>query len=383
MESITKYLDPNIFQIDVVTLHEKDAPSFEIKGNVTIHRIHDTSFFRPFHFSENTNILFHTLKVLWNVAVRNFWPEHRGWGKNALLLIQSLQKEKAYDIILSSYSPAAAHEVALAAKKNSGGQWIADMRDEMSLNPFLSSIQRRQLSRLEQKIFDSCDMITSVSKPILDDFKRLAGAKGQNIRFVEIRNGYDFPLIETPHPKNRSFTISHIGSFYGERNPSNFLAALSLLRGQNRLPPVTVKLIGISKPITIPENLLEVVEVSSAISYVQALETMRGSDSLLLIHPTNGSKGVYTGKLFEYLGMQKPIIALIDPEDVAAQLIQKANAGFITDNSDIKGIQETILEAYGEWRNQTPRKFNAEIISKHHRKEQTKRLEKAILELLS
>jgi len=35
--------------------------------------------------------------------------------------------------------------------------------------------------------------------------------------------------------------------------------------------------------------------------------SFKESDALLLIHPSNGRKGIFTGKLFEYLGVLKPI----------------------------------------------------------------------------
>jgi len=380
IESITKYLNSDLFNIDVITLQEKGSLPYETKDNVAIFRVPNKSFFRPFRFAKPTNILLHTCKVIWNLLLQNLLPEFYGWKKEAQSLIQKLKKEKTYDIILSSYAPAVTHELALIAKKNSTSKWIADMRDEMSLNPFLSSIKKTKLAKLEQKIFDACDMITSVSKPILEDFRNLAKTKAKNIRFVEIRNGYDFPIVEISHPKNSCFTISYIGSFYGERNPENFLKALSLLYNQE-IFSIKVNLIGTSKPIYIPKNLSEVIEISSLVSHSRALEIMHESDALLLIHPTTGRKGVYTGKLFEYLGMLKPIIALVDKEDVAAHLIKQTNAGYIAENSDLEDIQNCILEAYNQWKDNTIRLFNTEIIAKHHRKEQIKRLEKAILEL--
>jgi len=110
---------------------------------------------------------------------------------------------------------------------------------------------------------------------------------------------------------------------------------------------------------------------------------MRKSDALLLIHPANGRKGIFTGKLFEYLATLKPIIALVDEEDVAAELIREANAGYICDNANIQKIEMILEEAYAEWAQKRKRVFNKDVILKHHRKEQVKRLENFIEELTS
>ena len=61
-------------------------------------------------------------------------------------------------------------------------------------------------------------------------------------------------------------------------------------------------------------------------------------DTLVVIHST-GRKGVYTGKLFDYLATNKPILALCDPEDVVGRLLNETKAGFTVDNADIEGIK--------------------------------------------
>jgi hypothetical protein len=381
MESITTYLDENIFDIDVITLLENDALSYETNENITIHRVKNDSFVRPLRFAKPVNILFHNLKALWNITLQNFLPEYVGWKKNAQNVIDSLYENKNYDIILSSYAPAAAHEIALKTKKTYGGKLIADMRDEMSLNPFSSSLKRKKMALLEQEIFSACDMIVAVSNPLLQDFQRLASKRSNSIKFVEIRNGYDFPLIKPYNHENQIFTISYVGSLYGYINAYNFLTALSILCEKNLLPPIKINFVGIGKPIHIPQILTSMVHILPIVPHIEAIDIMRNSDGLLLIHPTIGRKGVFTGKLFEYLGMMKPIIALVDPSDVAAHLIQQANAGFSVDNDDIEGIQKIVLRAYDEWEQKKDRIFNTDIIAKHHRKEQIKRLEKSILEL--
>jgi glycosyltransferase involved in cell wall biosynthesis len=125
------------------------------------------------------------------------------------------------------------------------------------------------------------------------------------------------------------------------------------------------------------------VEVIPSVAHEKAIEIMKQSDALLLIHPKNGRKGIFTGKLFEYLATLTPIIALVNEEDVAAKLIKDANAGYVTDNANIEKIEEILIQAYDEWENKIPREFNKEIIKKHHRKEQAKRLEKCIEELIN
>ncbi|HFU75889.1 MAG TPA: hypothetical protein ENK66_06540 [Arcobacter sp.] len=204
--------------------------------------------------------------------------------------------------------------------------------------------------------------------------------KNDKVIFREIRNGYDFELEET-FTDNKSFTITYTGNFYGDRNPDNFLKALNTILSDDSAKKIKVQFVGVKTHFTIPPLLQDVVKVLPPLPHTKAIEIMKQSDTLLLIHPSNGRKGVYTGKLFEYLATLKPIIALVDEEDVAAKLIRDANAGYISDNANIEKIEKILLQAYDEWESKTPRQFNIELIKKHHRKEQTKRLENLIEEL--
>ena len=69
-----------------------------------------------------------------------------------------------------------------------------------------------------------------------------------------------------------------------------------------------------------------------------------------MVHQS-GRKGVYSGKLFDYLATNKPILALYDPNDVVAPLLAKTKAGFIVDDADKEGIKNMIMKCYQIWKN--------------------------------
>jgi len=90
---------------------------------------------------------------------------------------------------------------------------------------------------------------------------------------------------------------------------------------------------------------------------------------------------LFSGKLFDYLGAMKPIIAAIDKTDVAAALIKDCNAGFVASFNDEKEIADAILSAYKLWKNKECLKFNEELILEHHRSKQVQKLNQLILSL--
>jgi len=252
------------------------------------------------------------------------------------------------------------------------------MRDEMSQGLGLNPKLRKKYRELENEIFTYVDALTSVSKPLVDEFKSLSS--NQNIIFREIRNGYDFELEETKS-NNSLFTISYTGNFYGDITPINFFKALNSFIQKDSHRKVLIQLVGVKTHFEIPELLKDKVDIIPPVNHSEAIEIMKKSDALLLIHPSNGREGVFTGKLFEYLASLRPIIALVDEDDVASKLIQKANAGYVCDNANIEKIEMILEEAYREWEEKRKREFNVDIIKKHHRKEQVKRLEDLIEEV--
>ena len=63
----------------------------------------------------------------------------------------------------------------------------------------------------------------------------------------------------------------------------------------------------------------------------ESLALQRDSDALLLLIPEAGGRGhgVLSGKVFEYLAAERPILAAVPPDGAAAQLIRDTGAGVV------------------------------------------------------
>ena len=378
--SFAKYLDKDKYRVFVHTLDDNTKYKNDLK-DVSISRIKNDSLLKPFLFQHRTNKIIHYGKVIYNIFIKKITKNiYQKWiDESYKLLKEKIEKEKI-DLMISSFAPDASHILALKLKQEFPQlKWIADMRDEMSFSPYIDSKIKSRYQVLEQQIFTYANAITTVSKPILDEFKSMC--PNNKVLFSEIRNGYDFSL-EKREVNNDVFTLTYVGSFYGDRNPINFFKALELFIRNNHNIELKVQLIGVKTHFEIPKILKEMIEILPTVSHDKAIEFMKQSDALLLIHPSNGRKGVFTGKLFEYLGVLKPILALIDEEDVAAALIKKVNAGYISDNTNIKKIEKNITLLYNMHKKREKRNFELALIQKHHRKEQVKRLEVIIEESL-
>ena len=66
---------------------------------------------------------------------------------------------------------------------------------------------------------------------------------------------------------------------------------------------------------------------------------------LLLIPDAGGrGKGVLSGKVFEYIAAQRPILALVPPDGAAADLIRETGAGVVAPPDDVDAIRDALVE---------------------------------------
>lgn len=290
------------------------------------------------------------------------------WRFKAYNKAVSLCEANSFDVVLSSFGPLAPHMVAFRLRRNGYRfYWITDMRDEMSKHLYIPRNQARLLIAYERKIVNSSDLVLSVSQPLLSDFKCYC----KHDHFLEIKNGYDYEEIHDVLFQPQ-FTMAFIGRFYGGASPANWFKAFSELINEEKLPSdCQIKIIGNLLKLDVPEDIIPNVLQIESVAHSEAIQMSLDVDTLVVIHST-GRKGVYTGKLFDYLATNKPILALCDPEDVVARLLDDTKAGFTVDNADIEGIKKMILRCYSIWKNKEVLPRNWEKIRRYTRKNQCK-----------
>src|SRR6185369_15493177 len=73
----------------------------------------------------------------------------------------------------------------------------------------------------------------------------------------------------------------------------------------------------------------------------KALELQRDSEALLLLIPEadGRGRGVLSGKVFEYLAAERPILAVVPPDGAAAALLRETGAGVVAPPDDVEAIK--------------------------------------------
>lgn len=379
IEAFAKYLDKEKFNITVI------CPDSDLNNNspnidfVNVIRLNNKPHFLKIQFTKRDSFIIHKFKALYNRIFNLFiHNEYKDWNKFATEAFKKINAINKVDYVISTY-PVASPHLAVLKLKNEGFdfRWIADMRDEMSLNPFNNYLKKKYLEKIERKIFTEASCIITTTPSLVNAFKELAGLK---VDVQEIRNGFDFE-IDDDYNYNEIFTITHTGTFYSDIKPYSFLNAISSLLSENKLPPVKIIFIGAGNTVIIPGNLKEIVSTTPKIPHKLAEQRIKESDANLLIIPKSISKYL-PGKLYEYIASQKPVLALSEKNSEAAKLIDECNAGFVADINDMSEIKKIILDGYKLWKDRKKQNVNIKYFKQFHRKEQVKKLEKLLLEKL-
>jgi glycosyltransferase involved in cell wall biosynthesis len=169
---------------------------------------------------------------------------------------------------------------------------------------------------------------------------------------VTIANGSDFDdFAGFQYRPSERFRITHTGSFFGKRDPRPFLTAFA----ESGLDAV-VRFVGDFRPADAEwAAALELGDRLELIPYVarrRSLELQRDSEALLLLIPEAGGRGrgVLSGKVFEYLAAERPILAVVPPDGAAADLIRGAGTGVVVAPDDVPAIRAALQELHARWR---------------------------------
>lgn len=378
MYAFVKYL-PKSYELVVYT----SAPQSEtvLLENGKVEYVVSKSFLGRFKHKTTDSTISHKFKSLVRLILIKLGSTELGaWKKNTFQKLVREHKKKPFDLILSSFDPVEAHQIAYDfCDQIQRIPWVADMRDEMSTNPFVSESISKKL-RVKEILFEKyISAITTVSVPILEDFKKQFPAVKH---FEEIRNGFDHevPLSKV---KNAQFTFVYAGTFYGKNKPDLFFNALQELIQENQFPAdFQIHFVGTNHNFWIPKEFAEQVQFIPKVPQAEAVKYMTEADCNLLLSVPLGTMGRFTGKLFDYLSVEKPILALVDVQDVAAELIVEHHAGVAVDFYSLEDIKAGIVSIYSKWKNNEEYPIDPEKTATLHRRHQVKKMDVLIQKMI-
>jgi glycosyltransferase involved in cell wall biosynthesis len=277
------------------------------------------------------------------------------WAPTAIPAAVRLVRSEGIDVVITTSPPLSMNLIGAAVKRLTGIPWVADQRDSLVQNADRrferKAVQAKEkaLERVVRLVARRADAVVAVSESIADEVRAFEPTGAVRV----IPNGSDFDdFAGLEYRPGDRFRITHTGSFFGKRNPRAFLSALA----SSGLDDVVARFVGDFRSVDrewVEElGLGDRLELLDYLPHRRALELQRDSEANLLLLPDAAGRGkvVPSGKIFEYLAAERPILAAVPTDGAAAKLVRETGAGVVVGPEDEDGIREALRGLHARWR---------------------------------
>jgi SAM-dependent methyltransferase len=256
-----------------------------------------------------------------------------GWMGDADAAVRCIARQYKIDAIISTAVPFTCHLVGRRAKARLGCPWVADFRDPWSLGYYYNyGLLQRFLPAYEAATLRTADEITIVSEPWAAAMRK----RYPEVAVECITNGFDpsefSGLSSAP---TEEFSISHTGALHhGRKDPAMLFDVISRLIKANVIHPgkLAIRFYGARESWLDQEiesfGLSAVVQQCGNLRRDEVLRAQTGAHILLALLWDNPMEtGMLPGKVFEYLGARRPILAVGGSKGALAQMLELSHAG--------------------------------------------------------
>jgi len=301
------------------------------------------------------------------------------WVKPSVKFLKDYLKNHKVDVIITTGPPHSIHLIALRLKKHIDIPWLADFRDMWSLYDILHHFKpgRRAIvknTQLELQVYKVAEKVVTITKNTAIDLEELGK------REIEvITNGFDENDFRIKEKTSGKFIISHFGLLNTFRNPKLLWDVLEELcvENENFSDSLELRLGGMIDP-EVKEDINRKLALSQRtvfydyLSHKDVIEKYyESSVLLLLLNNTYLGTKFMTGKIFEYLAVNRPIFAIGAIASDASEVLKDTGAGVIKDFQDKDGMKEILTSWFN---NKDIPDLDSEKIKKYSRKNLTHNL---------
>ncbi len=304
-------------------------------------------------------------------------------------------KAAKYDIIVSTAMPFNMTRLAYRLSKYCKVPFAADFRDLWHNQLADPSFKPEKLS---EKIFiythqsnilrwlRSAVLISTVSEPLANVIRTYI----PKVPVVVITNGFEEKLFAhcMIDPELRKFfTITVTGTLSPQQRLDIMIDGLK--RFMDSLPataPVRLQLIGITATPGVAEKFsaalpAQFLWISDRLPRAEAIQRAYNSD-VLLYAGWPGYKGIYSVKVFEYLGLRRNILLAPGDHQEMDELVKRANAGKVA--YEAGEIADFLIQWYAEWQQKGELSYfgNEAVIKEYTRESQAAKFAVSLQQVL-
>jgi glycosyltransferase involved in cell wall biosynthesis len=284
---------------------------------------------------------------------------YAGWRPFAVNAAMAAVERNRFDALYSTSPPESSHLAAMAVQRRTGLPWVADFRDPwMNLyllrppTPFHAAWHRR----LERRVCARAHAVVTTKWHESQMKQTYPDAVG----VTRISNGYDAAEAASAasgKPPGDRFRITHAGMLTQHRTALPFLHGLRHLFAEHPEIRAGIEVLFVgaredrNEEAAMSLGLGDVVQFRDTLPHEETLQLERSSHILLLIKHVNPDySGMVPGKLYEYFGARRPVLA-IAPAGEAAQLVRDLNRGVVVAQDEERALSAALAELYRDFEN--------------------------------
>lgn len=283
-------------------------------------------------------------RVLNQVMIPDFRTE---WFVFAIPRLFCLMREKRYDLLITSHEPGVDHLLGAVVKRIYPVYWVGDFSDPM-VAPYTPKWRKSFDQKVQGSLLRKMDLILVTNEKLKKDFRSHYPFLSQD-QICVLPQGFDGHLLlkdtKEEGPYGKKLRLIYTGTFYrNERDPAELLKALRELE-------IEIEFVIAGRNDAFVEDLKRFGLLESKVTYLGYLSYKDSlaiqADGNVLVYLGNRVQNQVPGKIYEYLGSKKPILAIVQhPCDEAEDLVSKLRRGVVTVNQASK-IKEAILDLWG------------------------------------
>ncbi len=321
-----------------------------------------------------------------NASQYFFIPDNKvGWYPAAVRKGLQLVRDSTFHAIVSSAPPYTAHLIAAKLKRRTKLPLLIDFRDDWVGNPrhvYPSRWHRRVHERLERRVIATCDALIAINELILDSLRSrhpdlTAGERGR-----VLPQGFDpedfenssFTTGAAETEPGKTFTLLYTGVFYDVQRPDTLFKALARIRRLNPHLASRIRLefvgllpdesVALARELGIHENI----KYRGYLPHSETVARLMASDAVwMVIGRRPGAESISTGKMFEYFGSRKPILALVPP-GTARSMLEAYGAATIVEPDDVEAVSMALTSMVEAWKKQSLPRPSDEFVSRFNRR---------------
>ena len=263
------------------------------------------------------------------------------WVPDGIRLAKRLIAKKSIPVVLTTSPAESTRLIGLALKRSLGVRWVADFRDLWTARTLLfrpaTAFHDRAIRRLERRILETADHIIANTDENLAYYVNTFGIDPQRISVIP--NGFDrndiLGTVSTNNDLGDVFQIGYMGNLSKHDLPwRSFLDALKML--VDDVGPDKIRFVhcGFASEEVAERirtlKLDEVVVQPGLLPHVEAMEKIASTHLRLVLLADNGySKAMVPAKLYHYLIMNGPVLAVAPECGAVARLLTETRMGMV------------------------------------------------------